>query len=97
MASELQVIIDFVDGRPSQTRAFPFDYAPGQEKQACAQLLGAIVSTGGVMDFGADCISLTPLVTCKLVTVRAPAIVAGDLCDLRKLDAAVNQNKVRLQ
>jgi len=96
MASQLEIIIDFIDGRPSETRVYPFQFAPGQEKQACAQLLGAIVSTGGVMDFGADCVSLTPLVTCKLVTVRSPLIVGGNLFDLRALDATVNRGGVTL-
>ena len=96
MACKLEVVIDFIDGRPSEMRVFPFDYPAGSEKQACAQLLGAIVSTGGVMDFGGDCVALTPLVTCKLITVRAPVIVGGSLCDLRALDATVNKGGVTL-
>lgn len=96
MASQLEVVIDFLDGRPSETRSVPFQYSPGQEKGACMQLIGAMAATGGILDFGDDSVSLIPMATIKLVTAKAPAIIAGDLCDLQHLDAAVNRGKVTL-
>jgi hypothetical protein len=94
--SKLEVLIDFIDGRPSESREIPVQFRPGQEKQACAQLLSMINATGGVLDFGDSEVSLLPLASIKKITVKAPLIVGGNLCDLRALDATVNTNKVTL-
>jgi hypothetical protein len=82
MASHLEVHIDYLDGRPSEVREFPFNFPAGQEMPACAQLLSTITQTGGILKFGPDGISLTPLSSCKLVTVKAPRVSLSNLCEL---------------
>ena len=91
MASHLEVYIDYLDGRPSEVREFPFNYPAGQEMGACAQLLATIAQTGGILKFGADGISLTPLSSCKLVTVKAPLVSLSNLCDLAGVTTTVGK------
>ena len=92
--NNLEVLIDFIDGRPSEKREIPAQFNLGQEMQASAQLLAAMSSTGGVLDFGANSVSFIPMATIKKLTVSVPLVISSNLCDLRALDAKANTGKI---
>ena len=72
----LKVHVEFLDGRTPEDHETPINYNPGQEKQACMQLLIAINSAGGVVDFNPDgTIEMLPITTVKKLTIAAPSII----------------------
>jgi hypothetical protein len=84
----LKVFVEYLDGSTSEDE-IPVSYAPGQEHQACIRLLGAINSTGGLMLFEKDGITLRPFAAMRSIKITAPTIVGADVLDLSRLDAQV--------
>jgi len=88
MESSLKISVEFLDGRPPEYREFPSKHAPGQEKQACMQMIAAINATGGIMDFEENGVTLLPISTIKSIKIAASTIALAGTADLQTIAAA---------
>jgi len=86
MQGFLKIHVEFNDAlRSPIDDDFPANFAPGQEKQACLQLLAAMNATGGHLLFVDGGLVFTPFSAIKELKITAPSIVGADLSDLSRL------------
>jgi hypothetical protein len=88
----LKIHIEYLDGRPAEDQEMPARYAPGEEKVAVMQMLGAI-NTMGVIIFDADGATLIPISSIKSVKVSVPSVVTANTGDLLAIEAQTMARK----